>query len=127
MTMHKSLLGIALGVSMSVAAANAQSPAPDNTKMNANSANSTNKMSTSDGQRNDSADLALTQEIRKSVMADKELSTYAHNVKIVAVNGAVTLNGVVRDSHEKTTVAMKAEAIAGKGKVTNALTIAPPK
>jgi osmotically-inducible protein OsmY len=60
-------------------------------------------------------------------MADKSLSTYAHNVKIVSVNGAVTLNGVVRDSHERDVVETKAQAIAGKSNVTDDLTIAPPR
>jgi osmotically-inducible protein OsmY len=127
MSQSKSLVSAAVALALSVAAASAQSPAPDNSKANAASINSTDNMSTADAQRNDEADLSLTQQIRKSVMSDKELSTYAHNVKIVAVNGEVTLNGVVRNLHEKEVIAMKAEAIAGKDKVTNALTIAPPK
>lgn len=107
--------------------ASAQTSAPDNSKVNSAAMNSTSKTSTADAQKNDSTDIALTQQIRKSVIADKTLSTYAHNVKIVAVNGMVTLNGVVRDSHEKELVAMKAQAIAGEGNVTNDLTIAPAK
>lgn len=117
----------ALTLVAALAGAQTTAPAPDNSKANSNSVNSTDKMSTADAQKNDSADMALTQQIRKSVMADKSLSTYAHNVKIVAVNGSVTLNGVVRDSHEKNVVEMKAQAIAGKGNVTDDLTIAPPK
>lgn len=111
------------------AAAGAQTTAPasDNSKANASSVNSTNKTSTADGQANDSGDISITQQIRKSVMADKSLSSYAHNIKIVTVDGAVTLNGVVRDSHEKSVIAMKAEAIAGNGKVTDDLTVAPSK
>jgi osmotically-inducible protein OsmY len=103
----------------------AQTPAPDNSKANAASANSTDKTSTADGQSNNAKDLAITQQIRKSVMADKSLSSYGHNVKIVTVNGTVTLNGVVRDAREKDTVAAKAQAIATS--VINNLTIAPPK
>jgi hyperosmotically inducible periplasmic protein len=38
-----------------------------------------------DAQKNDKADLRLTQTIRKHIMADKSLSMYAHNVKIVAI------------------------------------------
>lgn len=102
----------------------AQAP-PDNSKSNENPVNS--KTSTADNQKNDATDLSLTQQIRKSVLADKSLSTYAHNVKIIAVNGSVTLNGVVRDGHEKSVVEQKAQAIAGKGNVTNDLTIAPPR
>ena len=58
-------------------------------------------------------------------MADSTLSTYAHNVKIVAVNGKVTLNGVVRTAQEKDVVYQKAEALAGRGTVSNELTVAP--
>ena len=116
-------VGTALAISLGAGAAYSQSPAPDNTKANAVRENSTNKTSTADGQYNDATDLALTQKIRKSVMADKTLSTYAHNVKIVSVHGEVTLNGVVRDAHEKAEVAMKAEAVAGRGKVTNDMTV----
>ena len=34
-------------------------------------------------------------------MDDKTLSTYAHNVKVVAQNGQVTLKGPVRTEDEK--------------------------
>lgn len=117
----------AAALTLVTAIANAQTTAPDNSKANSDTVNSTSKTSTADAQKNDSTDIALTQQIRKSIMADKSLSTYAHNVKIVTVNGTVTLNGVVRNGHEKAVVAMKAQAIAGKGNVTDDLTIAPPK
>jgi osmotically-inducible protein OsmY len=108
-------------------AAIAQAPAPDNSKSNSNSVNSNDKMmGTADAQKNDASDVALTQQIRKSVVQDKSLSSYAHNVKIVTVNGRVTLNGVVRDASEKNAIEMKAQAVAGKANVTDALTIAPP-
>ena len=109
------------------AAAVAQAPAPDNSKSNSNSVNSNDKMmSTADAQKNNATDVALTQQIRKSVIQDKSLSTYAHNVKIVTVNGRVTLNGVVRDAGEKDAIERKAQAVAGRANVTDALTIAPP-
>ncbi|HEY2678609.1 MAG TPA: BON domain-containing protein [Steroidobacteraceae bacterium] len=60
-----------------------------------------------------------------SVMSDKGLSTYAHNIKIVTVNGTVTLNGVVRDSRERDEIEPKAQAVAGS--VINDLAVAPPK
>jgi|HubBroStandDraft_6_1064221.scaffolds.fasta_scaffold149373_2 hyperosmotically inducible periplasmic protein len=80
---------------------------------------------TSDQQNNNRADRDLTQQIRKSVMADKSLSTYAHNVKIVSQNGTVTLKGPVRSEDEKKTVIAKAEAVAGQGKVTDELSVKP--
>ena len=80
-----------------------------------------------DAQKNDKTDLELTRQIRRSVMADKSLSTYAHNIKIVAVDGTVTLNGVVRSSDEKMSVAAKAVTVAGQSHVVDRMTIAGPK
>jgi hyperosmotically inducible protein len=106
----------------------ADTPAPtdkpaDNTANN--KADPSNAV-TADAQKNDSTDEGLTQRIRQSVMADKTLSTYAHNVKIVAVGGTVTLNGVVRSDEEKRRVAAMAEKVAGKTHVVNDLKVAPP-
>jgi hyperosmotically inducible periplasmic protein len=107
---------------------NAQTPttvAPDNSKTN--KVDGSNTSATADTQSNSATDIDLTKRIRQSVMADKSLSTYAHNVKIVTVNGSVTLNGVVRTSDEKAAVEMKAANIAGTGKVSNELKVAPNK
>jgi hyperosmotically inducible protein len=101
----------------------AAATAPDNTK--SNKVDHSNSAATADAQTNKSSDIDLTMRIRKSVMADKALSTYAHNVKIVAVNGTVTLNGVVRSEQEKSAVEMKAAAVAGKDNVINDLKVAP--
>jgi hyperosmotically inducible protein len=43
---------------------------------------------TADQQKENEADRELTANIRKALMDNKELSTYAHNVKIVSRNGA---------------------------------------
>jgi hyperosmotically inducible protein len=99
-------------------------PVPaDNAK--SNKVDSSNRTATADQQANKSTDLDLTKRIRQNIMADKSLSTYAHNVKIITVDGTVTLNGVVRSSDEKTAVEMKAANIAGKDRVTSQLKIAP--
>ena len=105
-----------------MAIAQAQTP-PDNTKQNR--LDSTNTAASADAQKNDKSDLALTQQIRKSIMADKSLSSYAHNVKIVAVNGNVTLNGVVHSQQEKDTIEAKAQAALANGSVVNNLKITP--
>ncbi len=60
-------------------------------------------------------------------MDDKNLSTYAHNVKVITQLGQVTLKGPVRSEAEKTTIEAKATEVAGVGKVTNLITIAPAK
>ena len=117
------LAGYASAQSDANSAAVAPAPAPDNSK--SNKSDQSNMSATADTQSNHSSDVDLTKRIRQSVVADKSLSTYAHNVKIVTLNGSVTLNGVVRSDEEKTAVEMKAVAVAGKDKVTNALKVAP--
>jgi osmotically-inducible protein OsmY len=111
-----------------VAAQSAQYEATSESSMSTDNT-STNKLdpanANADAQKNDAADLHLTQTIRKRVMADKSLSVYAHNVKIVAVNGNVTLNGVVRTAEERTAIETKAVSVAGKDHVINELTVAP--
>jgi hyperosmotically inducible protein len=103
-----------------------QSPsAPDNTKSNKQDPANVNH--TADQQANNSADLDVTKRIRQSVMADKSLSTYGHNVKIVSKNGMVTLNGVVHSDDEKSQIAMKAAAVVGKDHVVNELKVSPAK
>ena len=103
--------------------AGAQQPAPDNTKVN--KADRAKGAVTADQQNENAADRELAKKIRQSVVDDKSLSTYAHNVKIVAQDGQVTLKGPVRSEAEKTSIAAKATEIAGAGKVTNEITVAP--
>lgn len=79
---------------------------------------------TAGDQSNSSTDIALTQKIRQQIVADRSLSTMAHNVKIIAVNGVVTLRGPVKTLTEKQRVAAVASQIAGAGHVHNDLEIA---
>ena len=69
------------------------------------------------------SDVELTREIRQAVVKDDSLSMLAHNVKIVAANGAVTLRGPVNTEQEKVAIASKAQAIAGSNKVDNQLEV----
>ena len=91
--------------------------APDNSNQNKNQAQ------TADNQTNSKSDRLTTQKIRKAIMADKDLSTYAHNVKIITANGAVTLKGPVQSEDEKQKVASEAASVVGPDKVTNELTV----
>jgi len=100
-------------------------PQPDNTKVNKRDRAA--GAVTADQQKENRTDRDLAQQIRKAVMADKSLSTYAHNVKIVAQDGQVTLKGPVRTEDEKKTVEAKATEVAGAGRVTNQISIAPAK
>jgi len=97
-------------------------PAADNTKINQRDRNPSEP--TADQQQNNRSDRDLTQQIRKAIEADKNLSTYAHNVKVITQNGKVTLKGPVRSEEEKRAVEAKAREVA-EGNVTNELTVNP--
>ena len=99
--------------------------APDNTKTNQQ--DRAKGAATADQQKENASDREITQKIRQSVMDDKSLSTYAHNVKVIAQDGQVTLKGPVRSENEKKTVEAKAVEVAGAGRVTNQISIAPSK
>jgi len=78
---------------------------------------------TSGDQSNTAADLNITQEIRKAVVADDALSTNAQNVKIVTAGGVVTLRGPVRSDAEKASVGAKASHAKGVKSVDNQIEI----
>lgn len=99
-----------------------QQTPPDNTKQNKDQTSPT-----ADQQKMNPADRTLTQKIRKAIHQDSSLSTYAHNIKIIAQDGKVTLRGPVRSEDEKTSIEAKAVAVAGQGNVTNQLEVAPAK
>jgi hyperosmotically inducible periplasmic protein len=99
------------------------SPAPDNTKVNERDRSQNEP--TADQQKDNRSDRDTTQQIRQSIMKDKSLSTYAHNVKIVTQNGQVTLKGPVRSEEEKRAIEAKAAEVVGDGKVNSELNIKP--
>ena len=115
----------ALAASAGVAFAQTPRTPPDNTKVNTR--DRAKGAVTADQQKENAGDRELTQKIRKSLMADKSLSTYAHNVKVVAQGGQVTLKGPVRTEDEKRNVEAKAVEVAGAGHVVNEISIAPAK
>src|SRR5579871_1886690 len=92
-------------------------PAADNTKVNERDRSQTEP--TADQQKDNRSDRDITQQIRQSIMKDKSLSTYAHNIKIVTQDGQVTLKGPVRSEEEKKAVEAKATEVAGENKVTS--------
>ena len=95
---------------------------PDNTKVNQRDRN-TGEV-TADQQKANATDRELTKKIRRSIMADKSLSTYAHNIKVIRQNGAVTLKGPVKSDDEKRVVVAKAVAVAGSAdKVTDQISV----
>jgi len=95
----------------------------DNTKMNERDRNPNEP--TADRQKDNRSDRELTQQVRKAIVKDKSLSTYAHNVKVITQNGMVTLKGPVRSEEEKKAIEAKAAEVAGQDKVTNQLDVRP--
>jgi len=95
---------------------------PDNTKVNERDRNA--GAVTADQQKTNATDQEMTKKIRQSVMSDKSLSTYAHNIKIISQNGTVTLKGPVKSDDEKRSVIAKAVAVAGSAdKVTDQISV----
>ena len=94
---------------------------PDNSKQN----QTQNQTGTADNQSNAKSDRDTTAKVRKAIIADKNLSTNAHNVKIITSNGAVTLKGPVNSDAEKQQVASDAATAVSADKITNELTVKP--
>ena len=91
--------------------------APDNSKQNAH------QTRTADNQSNAAGDRQTTAQVRRAIIADKSLSMYAHNVKILVAGGQVTLKGPVHSDEEKQKVEADAATVVGADKITNKLTV----
>jgi hyperosmotically inducible protein len=96
-------------------------PDADNTGMNARDKNGATR--TPEKQTNRDADRKLLASVRRAVTRDKTLSTSAHNVKIVATGGVVTLRGPVRSEDEKAKIETLAQHVPGVASVENQLDV----
>ena len=99
----------------------AQNHAPDNTAVNKQDRDT--QRPTADQAKNNRSDRDLAKHIRQDVVHDKSLSSYGHNVKIVADGGKVTLRGPVHSEDEKRAIEEHARKYAGDGNVSNELTV----
>src|SRR5205085_1910675 len=100
-------------------------PAPDNTRVNKEKVQADTP--TADSASNAKSDVETAAAIRRAIVDDESLSTYAKNVKIVAQDGAVHLVGPVRSAKEKQEIESIAAKVAGKTKVTSDLQVSPEK
>jgi hyperosmotically inducible protein len=91
-------------------ATSSQTPA-DNTKTNQRDRNQSEP--TADQQKENGSDRALAQQVRRALVKDKSLSTYAHKIKVIAQDGVVTLKGPVHSDQEKQAIEAKAAEVAG--------------
>lgn len=78
---------------------------------------------TADQQGRNRSDTELTRQIRREITREKDLSFYAHNVKIITMNGKVTLKGPVRSLKEEKIIVKKAQQIAGANQVLNEIDV----
>lgn len=69
------------------------------------------------------SDLRITKQIRQAIIGDGSLSFTAKNVKVITVNGKVTLRGPVDNEQERASVDAAARRVAGPTHVENQLEI----
>jgi osmotically-inducible protein OsmY len=75
-------------------------------------------------QGNSPVDREITQKIRKALVTGPgDYSATARNIKIITVNGKVTLRGPVRTEAEKSGIASLARSLAGEGNVDDQLEV----
>jgi len=114
-------LGCLSALSLAAFAADNENVKPDNTAKNERDRSSGTK--TSGDQSNSSADLKITQAIRRALIKDRELSTTAKNIKVVTANGQVTLRGPVKSAQEKAKIDQLAKSAAGGAQIDNQLDV----
>src|SRR6266487_2217398 len=121
--MKRTLLVLACLSAHSVAAfaADDEKTTSDNTATNERDRSGETK--TSGDQSNSSADLKITQAIRRALMKDRELSTTAKNIKVITANGEVTLRGPVKTAQEKAKIDQVARSAAGGAQVDDQLDV----
>jgi osmotically-inducible protein OsmY len=95
--------------------------APDNTGRNIRDRSGTTL--TPGDQSESEADRNLTQQIRRAVVDDDSLSMMAKNIKIITVNGVVTLRGPVQNPEEKQIIEAKAQRIVRADQIDNQLEV----
>ncbi len=119
------VLGTAVSFGMGTTLFAQESTKPDNTKVNKRDRQDGSP--TAGSQSGAKSDREITREIRRAITKDSTYSTYAKNVKIITQQGAVTLRGPVSTEEEKDAIGKIATGVAGDGKVTNELEVAPSK
>jgi hyperosmotically inducible protein len=94
---------------------------PDNSARNVLDRNSSTLTPLDQG--NSHADVNTTAQIRKEIIADSGMSVNAQNVKIITIDGRVTLRGPVNSEEEKRLIGEIADRVAHAGNVDNQLEV----
>ncbi|WP_225318417.1 BON domain-containing protein [Cellvibrio sp. KY-YJ-3] len=93
----------------------------DNTDLNAR--DKSGATLTPQNQSNAEPDIEVLAAVRSAIVEDDDLSTAAHNVKIMVEEGVVTLRGPVKNANEKKRVEVLARNVAGVVSIDNRLDI----
>jgi putative membrane protein len=94
---------------------------PDNTALNVRDRNDSTLTPLAQG--NSKSDLDTSAQIRKEIIAGKDMSVNAKNVKIITIDGHVTLRGPVNTAEEKRLIGEIADRIAHSENVDNQLEV----
>ena len=94
---------------------------PDNTARNVRDRDDRTLTPLSQG--TSKADVATTSQIRKEIIAVKDLSVNAKNVKIITIEGRVTLRGPVKTADEKRLIGEIADRVVTAANVDNQLEV----
>jgi hyperosmotically inducible periplasmic protein len=121
-----SLMVGALIIPLTLGSVNAQSSpansAPDNSVQNERDRN--HATLTPMDQSSKPEDIDISKRIRRALVKDASLSTEAKNIKIITIDGAVTLRGPVKTDHEKAAIVATATQLAGASPVRDELEVA---
>jgi hyperosmotically inducible protein len=123
--MKKITLSLLFASAFTLSAIAQDKPAADNTAKNERDRSGDTK--TSGDQSESPEDIKVTAAIRRAVVAENSLSMTAKNVKIITLNGMVTLRGPVNSADEKATIAKLAQSAAGAAKIDNQLEVKASK
>jgi len=114
---------IALPLALSIAASAADPSKVDADNSAKNQRDRAEQTLTPVDQSSAPGDIKLTRIVRKAIIKDQALTMAAKNVKIITVNGKVTLRGPVKTEEEKKKIEYLAQTAAGKAQVVNHLEV----
>lgn len=125
-TIRSTALALSLGALITLGGGSARAAedhqtSPDNTKVNKRDRASGAK--TADRAKETSTDRETMRKIRQALVADKSLSTYGHNIKVISTNGQVTLKGPVHTDEERQKIVEIATQAAGHGNITDQISV----
>jgi hyperosmotically inducible periplasmic protein len=112
---------IQCGTCSSIFAQDASTFSPNNSGLNVRDRSA--GAVTADSQSNSKGNQELDARVRRAIINDKSLSTMAQNIKVISLNGQVTLRGPVKSDQEKNAIASDVQGVAGVNKVDNRLEV----